>query len=145
MAYNNNRNSNQQLNPTYKKPVRKTFNFLINGTDIAGVSYNTNTAKELLKDLLNADVFNKLSVGVTCPKSVITGNLQAKGVVTVARMCSVDLEAGTVDIVFFGKNVDSIQAIGDNAVLLPRVRTDKKTGDVISFFGFELVVSNETK
>lgn len=149
MSYNNNYNKQRNNNNGGKsfnknnadrkpnKPVMRSLPMLVSGIDNYGNSYNTISLYDIMDDLQNAGVFSKLSVTVTMSKKLITGDDNAKGVMSVARVSSYDKDSSEIAITFFGKNTEYADMVKD-MVIIPRVRTGRDTEDVSTILAFEI-------
>lgn len=141
--YNNNRGGRQYNNdkPKAPKPIVKVLPIIVNGRDRVGKEYNTDSLIKVLADLQAADVFTKLSINLTIAKNLcIDGDV--KGVLSVARIQSFDVEHGEMSICMFGKNVEYADKITD-MVIVPRVRTTRDSDEVSTILGFEIVPAME--
>lgn len=119
------------------KPVTKTLPISLNGSDHKGNPYNVASAEALLDDLQKAGVFSKLSVYVTMAKSICLGT-EARGVMSVARIQSVDAQAHEMTITFYAKNTEYAKLV-DDMMIMPRLRTGRDSDEVTTFFGFEII------
>lgn len=124
------------------KPIIKTISICLNGSDAKGHNYNVASAEELLNDLQTSGVFDKLSVFATMPKSLCF-DTDSKGVINVARIKSVNAKNHEITLVFFGKNTEFASVLENNpTMVMPRMRIDRDSNDVTTFFGFDIILSN---
>lgn len=130
--YNNRRGGNNK-----PKTVVKSLPLILSGKDHKGKDYDVESCKQLLNDLQEAGVFNKLSVNVTIAKSLIDSNYD-RGIMTIARIQSIDIEEGEIVIMVFGKNAEYANILNDK-VIVPRVRIGRDSNEVTTIFGFEAV------
>ena len=130
---NKNRNNNDNRAP---KPVTKTLPIIISGKDQKGNDYNVDSCAKIIGELQEANVFDKLSIFAVIARSFVTEKEDAKGTMNLARIAEVD---GTdMRLTFFGKNIDLADRV-ENMAVVPRVRVDFNTGDVLSILNFEVV------
>lgn len=134
-SFNNRNNGDQQRKSN--KPVMRSLPMLVSGFDSYGNPYNTVSLYDIMDDLQNAGVFSKLSVAVTISKKLITGDENAKGVMSVARVSSYDKDSSEISITFFGKNTEFADMTKD-MVIVPRVRTGRDTENVSTILAFEI-------
>lgn len=124
------------------KPIVKTISICLNGSDARGNNYNVASAEELLNDLQTSGVFDKLSVFATMSKSLCYDNTDYRGVISVARIKSVNAKNHEITLVFFGKNTEFASVLENNpTMVMPRMRIDRDSNDVTTFFGFDIVLS----
>ena len=130
---NRNRNNNENRAP---KPITKSLPIIISGKDQKGNDYNVDSCIQLIGDLQEANVFDKLSVFAVIARSFVTEKEDAKGTMNLARIAGI--EGTDVQLTFFGKNIDLAERL-ENMAVVPRVRVDFNTGDVLSILNFEVV------
>lgn len=130
--FNNRRGGNNK-----PKTVIKSLPLILSGKDHKGNDYDVESCKQLLSELQNDGVFNKLSVNVTIAKSIIDSNYD-RGIMTIARIQSIDIEEGEIVIMVFGKNAEYANILNDK-VIVPRVRIGRDSNEVTTIFGFEVV------
>lgn len=128
--------------PPKKKPVTVTVPFVVTGKDQYGNDYNTDSANALIEDLTNIGAFSKLSVPATMTKANLFGKDDAKGNVNLARVMDYNTETGDISLLFFGKNVDHAERM-NGMVIVPRVMTDRDTGNVTCITAFEVIPAME--
>ena len=121
-----------------KKPITKTFEFIVTGKDSKGYDYDTESLNVMVKDLQNAGVFDKLSIPASAPKSIVLGKDDAKGNMNVARVMSFDVTTSKANLLFFGKNIDIAEKL-EGLVLVPRVRLGRDNDQVETILSFDLV------
>lgn len=121
-----------------KKPITKTFEFIVTGKDPKGYDYDTESLNVMVKDLQNAGVFDKLSIPASAPKSIVLGKDDAKGNMNVARVMSFDETTSKANLLFFGKNIDIAEKL-EGLVLVPRVRLGRDNDQVETILSFDLV------
>lgn len=145
MAYNNKKNDNRgggyknNNNSNFNKPVMKVLPLVVSGVDNKGKEYNAQSAIDIISDLQDNGVFTKLSVDVTMNKAKCLDNPDAKGVMSIARLQSFDVETQEISVMLFGKNTSFADKITNNMVIVPRVRTGRDSDDVVTILGFEIV------
>jgi len=144
MAKYNNKNANANKQQDNRpKPIFKTLPLVVTGRDAKGNEYDVESCKEIMATLANADVFAKLNVGAMAARSLVSNDADAKGTMTVAAIEKYDAETENVELVFAGKNLEVAGLIDDTMVIVPRVRSNHKTGIVSKIFGFEIVPAME--
>lgn len=131
-----NKNANGK---NFTKPVTKTLPFVVTGHDFKGNTYDADSATTLVGELQEAGVFDKLSIMVTASRSLILGDESLKGAMKIAAIKSFDNKNGSMDLTFFGRNVEYVNAT-DNLVVVPRVRFDRE-GKVFKIIDFEVVAA----
>ena len=124
------------------KPIFKVLPIIINGHDRVGKEYNPDSLIKVLTDLQEADVFSKLSINLTIAKNLCIDGDNIKGVLSIARIQSFDIEHGEMSICLFGKNVEYADKITD-MVIVPRIRTSRDSDAVSTILGFEIVPAME--
>ena len=145
MAYNNKKNDNRgggyknNNNSNFNKPVMKVLPLVVSGVDNKGKEYNAQSAIDIISDLQDNGVFTKLSVDVTMNKAKCLDNPDAKGVMSIARLQSFDVETQEISVMLFGKNTSFADKITNSMVIVPRVRTGRDSDDVVTILGFEIV------
>ena len=125
-------------NKKFTKPVNKTFSLIVSGKDNHGHDYDPDSAIELIDDLVKNDVFTKLSIMASIANAALMGKEDARGMRNVARITTVNCEDKTVDMTFFGKNVEAADKL-DEMVVVPRVRTARDDTKVETILYFEIV------
>ena len=133
MKPNNNTNK-----PARIKPVLKTLPFIVSGKDQNGNDYDADSALNIVANLQDNAVFEKLSVMATIAKKVALGKEDARGVMSVARVQAYNVDKGEVDLLFFGKNAEFANIV-DDMVVVPRVRLGRDTDEVSTILAFEIV------
>lgn len=134
-----NHNNNK---PARIKPVLKTLPFIVSGKDQNGNDYDADSALNIVTDLQDNAVFEKLSVMATIAKKVALGKEDARGVMSIARVQAYNVDKGEVDLLFFGKNAELANAV-DDMVVVPRVRLGRNTDEVATILAFEIVNAME--
>lgn len=132
-------NNNKKAKPEFAKPVTKTLDFVVIGYDQNGNEYDADSAKDLVADLQASGTFDKLSVMATISRSTVLNKEDAHGVMSIARVMKYNKEAGSIDLLFFGKNATYANNITDNMVVVPRVRLDRETNKAVTILGFEII------
>ena len=132
---NSNKNNKSNNKPKF---LNKTFPVIATGVDNRGHEYDADSAIALIDDLNKSGTFTKLSVMVNVANSIVMGKEDAKGMRNIARVQSFNAEDKTVDLSFFGKNVESVDKL-DGMVVVPRIRTGRDTTNVECIMFFELV------
>lgn len=122
---------------TFNKPVTKTLPVVVPGCDAKGNEYDIQSALDLLANLQEAKVFERLSVMVSASTALIIGKEDAKGTMRLAAIKSFDVEKCSMDLTFFGRNIENANAV-DGLVIVPRVRFDRE-GVVFSISGFDVI------
>ena len=120
------------------KFVNKTMQIVVSGKDNYGRTYDPASATAVISELAEAGTFTKLSVMANVANSILTDKEDAKGVRNVARIQSFDAENSTMEVTFFGKNVDFADKLTD-LVIVPRVRTAHNSDKVDCIMYFEIV------
>lgn len=128
-----NNNNNKRV-----KPITKTLALVASGKDQNGYDYDANSALEIVADLQENAVFDKLSIMVTMAKSVVLNKEDARGVMNVARVTGYNAETREIDLLFFGKNTELASKV-DPMVVVPRVRLGRDTDKVATILSFEIV------
>lgn len=123
---------------TGTKPTVVSLPIVFTGVDKNGRNFDVDSCKQIIVDLQNADVFKKLSVQTQIQRSTVTDDENAKGVLTIARIQSVDTDTWDASVMLFGKNVEYAEKIKD-FVIVPCVRTGRDSDEVISILRFEIV------
>ena len=138
----NNNTKSKSINTNAKKPnnkpVIKVLPFVPGSADKFGNEYNPDSVYQIMCDLQKAGVFSKMSVTVVMNKAACTGNADAKGVMSVARIQSYDMETGEISIAFYAKNVEFANLV-DGKVIVPRVRVGRDSTEVTTILGWEIV------
>ena len=129
---------NNNNKPARIKPVLKTLPFIVSGKDQYGNDYNADSALDIVTNLQDNNVFEKLSVMANIAKKIALGKEDARGVMSVARIQAYTVDNGEVDLLFFGKNAEFANVV-DNMVVVPRVRLGRDTDDVATILAFEIV------
>lgn len=135
MKHNNN---NKPATNNKPKFVNKTLPLVASGMDNHGHEYDADSAIELITNLHDTGVFTKLSVMANVANALLVNKEDAKGTRSVARVQSFDAAEKTVNLTFFGKNVDTAEKL-ENMVVVPRVRTGRDSTKVETILFFELV------
>lgn len=128
-----NNNNNKRV-----KPITKTLALVASGKDQNGYDYDANSALEIVADLQEHAVFDKLSIMATMAKSVVLNKEDARGVMNVARVTGYNAETREIDLLFFGKNTELASKV-DPMVVVPRVRLGRDTDKVATILSFEIV------
>lgn len=128
-----NNNNNKRV-----KPITKTLALVASGKDQNGYDYDANSALEIVADLQENAVFDKLSIMATMAKSVVLNKEDARGVMNVARVTGYNAETREIDLLFFGKNTELASKV-DPMVVVPRVRLGRDTDKVATILSFEIV------
>ena len=119
------------------KTIIKSLPLVLTGTDHKGNKYNVESCKQLLAELQDNGVFSKLSVNVTIARHLLDSSYD-RGIMTIARIQSIDIEEGEFVIMVFGKSAEYAKLLNDK-VIVPRVRIGRDSSDVTAIFGFEIV------
>ena len=136
-------NPNQKNFIKFQKPVAKIIPIVFTGTTTAGVEYDVESCKTIIKDLQNSGCFDKLSVGIDIARKRVVDE-EAKGMMTVARLQKYNVEDETVEALFIGKNVRCADLVDTGAyVIVPRVRVARDSTEVVTIIGFEIVLAME--
>ena len=135
-------NHNNNNKPARIKPVLKTLPFIVSGKDQNGNDYDADSALNIVADLQDNAVFEKLSVMATIAKKTILNKEDARGVMSVARVQAYNVDKGEVDLLFFGKNAEHASIV-DDMVVVPRVRLGRDTDEVVTILAFEIVNAME--
>ena len=137
MKPNNNTNK-----PARIKPILKTLPFIVSGKDQKGNDYDADSALNIVTDLQDNAVFEKLSVMATIAKKIALGKEDARGVMSIARVQAYNADKGEVDLLFFGKNAELADVVNE-MVVVPRVRMGRDTDEVATILAFEIVNAME--
>lgn len=129
---------NDNKNVARKKPVTKTFDFVVTGKDQKGYDYDTESLNSIVKGLQDAGTFDKISIPASAPKSVVLDKEDAKGAMNVARVMAFVEDGAKVNLLFFGKNVDVAEKLND-MVVVPRVRLARDSDQVETILSFDIV------
>lgn len=138
MNYNKKNNTNNAKT----KPITKVLPIVITGMAGNGAEYNPDSCVDILTDLQNADVWNKLSIFATLDNKICMNNRDAKGFRNVARIQNYNIADGSMELVFFGKNTE-FAGLTDGMVVVPSVRVGYNTVDVTTIMGFKIVPEME--
>lgn len=132
----------QNKNNRSNKPKPVTLNVVVStsGADRFGNEYNVESVHDLLAELQEHLVFEKLTVSVNCARALIIGDENAKGTMPVARVKS--YADGAMDLVFRDPSHASIVDM-NNLVVVPRLRIDRNTHDAITITGLDLIKATE--
>ena len=130
----NERSERKSYNGFNKKPFNKTFEKrptnVTKSFSLAFSDYYSEKICELV-DLMAEIPFDKISIPVTIPKSVVFNNNEAKGFVTAGYIGSFSMAEG-FKVTVLAKYIDKIS---DEYTISVRVRTDKD-GNPIMITGF---------
>lgn len=121
------------------KPVKLNLAFVVTGVDQKGNDYDAASAKSIMTDLQNAGCFEKLSVSVGIAREKLNAG---KGVMTLGRLQSYNVETEEIEVLLIGKNVELADTVKD-MVIIPRVRTAYNSTEVTSILGFDVVPAME--
>lgn len=131
-------NNNKTFNKG-PKPVKLNLAFVVTGVDQKGNDYDAASAKSIMTDLQNAGCFEKLSVSVGIAREKLNAG---KGVMTLGRLQSYNVETEEIEVLLIGKNVELADTVKD-MVIIPRVRTAYNSTEVTSILGFDVVPAME--
>ena len=123
------------------KPITKVLSLVFTGKDQKGNEYDVDSCKKIVKELQEAECFEKLSVSVTIARSRVVDE-GVKGILNFARFQKYDPETGDVEILLIGKNTEYADFVSD-MVIVPRVRVGRNSNEVVSILGFEIVPAME--
>ena len=123
------------------KPITKVLSLVFTGKDQKGNEYDVDSCKKIVKELQEAECFEKLSVSVTIARSRVVDE-GVKGMLNFARIQKYDPETGDVEILLMGKNTEYADFVSD-MVIVPRVRVGRNSNEVVSILGFEIVPAME--
>ena len=132
----NERSERKSYNGFNKKPFNKTFEKrptnVTKSFSLAFSDYYSEKICELV-DLMAEIPFDKISIPVTIPKSVVFNNNEAKGFVTAGYIGSFSMAEG-FKVTVLAKYVDKIS---DDYTISVRIRTDKDSNPImITGFSF---------
>ena len=116
-------NKKASYNRTFeKKPSNVTRTMSL------GASPFYNEKIDQLVDFLNAIPFDKISIQVTMPKSVVYGNDEVKGFIVVGYIQSFSVSEG-FKVTILNKYVDLIDSLTKKTIGV-KIRTERETGDI---------------
>ena len=137
----NQKNPRQNFNkkpPVVKhpRPVYKTLSISI-PKDANGVElYDASSLYALLEHLSDQDVFSYLSVMADINRKYLTEG--GKGVIRAARIAGYDKDAKTMDVVFFGRNIETGELIDNRWEIIPKALSNRNDNTVYTIIGFEI-------
>ena len=138
-TYDNNRRYDKSYRndaPKRPKPVRMTLPLLV--TAKAGSGLKVDSAYDLMAKLAEAGTFDILSVTAALPRKYIAP--ENKGTVQAARVVGFDAEKRTVDLLFFGRNIEYAKVVGENEwVVLTNVLVNRNDETASTILGFNIV------
>ena len=142
MAQYNNKKRNNNDEKKAPKPVTICVPIVVTGVDKNGREYNADSCVDILNDLANGGVFEKLSYFATAERKLVSGKEEDRGTTNLARIAEIT-DDGNANLTFFGRNIEIASKFEEGYVLVPRVRVDRNTGDVISILSIDLVPEND--